>query len=80
VPRRCAGVGRRRTHPPLQLAPHERRLHVRHTLLKDRPSRIENRPEAAQHTFDALAADPYVFFRATLFRGDHNAGAFRYWS
>lgn len=59
--------------PPLLLPPHERRLHVRQTLLEDHRERIENRPEAAQHKFDALAADPYVFFRGTalLYYRDH---------
>lgn len=59
--------------PPMLLAPHERRQHVRHTLLEDHRSRIENRPDGAQCKFDTLAADPFVFFRGTalLYYRDH---------
>jgi len=51
--------------PPLQLTPHERRLHVRQTLLEDHRERINNRPEGAQRKFDTLAESAFVFFRGT---------------
>jgi len=51
--------------PPHLLTGHERRLHVRHTLLEDHSSRIENRPEGAQAKFDTLAEDVFAFFRGT---------------
>lgn len=59
--------------PPLQLAPHERRIHVRQTLLEDHRNRIENRPEGAQLKFDTLARDRFTFFRGTalLYYRDH---------
>ncbi|MGQ0718976.1 MAG: DUF2252 domain-containing protein [Pseudonocardiales bacterium] len=59
--------------PPLQLLPHERRWHVRQTLLEDHRSRIENRPEGAQTKFDTLAKDVLRFFRGTalLYYRDH---------
>lgn len=59
--------------PPLQLLPHERRLHVRQTLIEDNQARIENRPHGAQTKFDALASDLFSFFRGTalLYYRDH---------
>ncbi|MHA6783298.1 DUF2252 domain-containing protein [Pseudonocardia saturnea] len=59
--------------PPLQLTAHERRIHVRQTLLEDHRTRIENRPDGAQLKFDTLAADAFVFFRGTalLYYRDH---------
>ncbi len=59
--------------PPLQLLPHERRQHVRQTLLEDHRKRIENRPEGAQLKFDTLAEDVFSFFRGTalLYYRDH---------
>ncbi|GAA3223669.1 DUF2252 domain-containing protein [Pseudonocardia petroleophila] len=59
--------------PPLQLTAHERRIHVRQTLLEDHRSRIENRPDGAQLKFDTLAGDAFTFFRGTalLYYRDH---------
>lgn len=59
--------------PPLQLLPHERRWHVRQTLLEDHRSRINNRPEGAQTKFDTLAGNVFSFFRGTalLYYRDH---------
>lgn len=59
--------------PPLQLTAHERRIHVRQTLLEDHRTRIENRPDGAQLKFDTLAGDAFVFFRGTalLYYRDH---------
>lgn len=51
--------------PPQLLTGYARRLHVRHTLLEDHSSRIENRPEGAQAKFDELAKDVFTFFRGT---------------
>jgi uncharacterized protein (DUF2252 family) len=59
--------------PPLQLTPHERRMHVRQTLLEDHRNRIENRPDGAQLKFDTLARSAFTFFRGTalLYYRDH---------
>ena len=59
--------------PPMLLPPHERRQHVRQTLLEDHRARIENRPDGAQVKFDTLAADAFTFFRGTalLYYRDH---------
>ncbi|MDN5859815.1 MAG: DUF2252 domain-containing protein [Pseudonocardia sp.] len=59
--------------PPLQLTAHERRIHVRQTLLEDHRARIENRPDGAQLKFDTLAGDAFTFFRGTalLYYRDH---------
>jgi uncharacterized protein (DUF2252 family) len=50
---------------PALLPPHERRLHIRRTLLEDNAFRIRNRPEGARAKFEKLTHGEWNFFRGT---------------
>lgn len=51
--------------PPLLLPRHERRRHVRKTLLEDHRYRLRNRPEAVREKFEAMAGSDFRFFRGS---------------
>ncbi|MGF1552803.1 MAG: DUF2252 domain-containing protein [Paracoccaceae bacterium] len=57
---------------PSQLTGHDRRLHVRETILEDHANRIDERAHDAREKFDKLAGSAFDFFRGTslLFHRD----------
>lgn len=51
--------------PPLLLTKHDRRGHIRRTLIEDHQFRLHNRPDAVQAKFETMAQSPFRFFRGT---------------